>query len=331
MKSGILCLLLSIVTLHYCAQSQQVLIVEGTSNSTYQVERSSDLANWRLFTKFVHPGVAFTIKSPEVDAAQHWYYRTLQTNGADRVRLYARLSKEESFADFVWVPPGEFIMGSPSKEQDRYATEGPQTRCVFTYGYYIQRHEVTRTDWLTVMGFDPSYWRDSMRQPVSDFKYADALEYCRRLTTNYQTSGAIPSDWAFRLPYEAEWERACRAGTTTRFCFGNDLEYQEVGDYCWYAANSNLRLQEVGRKLPNAWGIFDMHGNIAEWCLDWSGSYPGGVVTNWTGPASGTVKMIRGSSYLKGPELTRSARRASLTPVAGHNYGFRVVLAPVHF
>jgi hypothetical protein len=138
-----------------------------------------------------------------------------------------------------------------------------------------------------------------------------------------------PTGYVYRLPTEAEWEYACRAGTTTRFSFGDDPGYSQLGNYVWYDANSGKQTHPVGQKQPNPRGLYDMHGNVWEWCLDWTGAYPGGSVTDPIGANSGSDRVVRGGCWSVVGRGCRSARRISDTPgIRFSGLGFRAVLAP---
>ena len=131
------------------------------------------------------------------------------------------------------------------------------------------------------------------------------------------------------MPTEAEWEYASRAGSTNRFSYGDDPGYTQLANYAWYNANSGSTTHAVGGKLPNRWGLFDMSGNVWEWCSDGYGNYPGGSVTDPQGPSSGSYRVLRGGGWNIGGEQCRSAyRRYSLPSGRGYGIGFRVVLAP---
>ena len=157
----------------------------------------------------------------------------------------------------------------------------------------------------------------------------DATNYCGKLTQRERAAGRIATNSVYRLPTEAEWEYACRAWTSTRFSYGDDPGYTELNNYAWYTNNSSNVTHPVGQKLPNPWGLYDMHGNVAEWCQDWYGPYPGGIALDPQGPATGSVRVIRGGLWLRPASYCRSAWRKALSPdFLGDGAGFRVVLAP---
>jgi formylglycine-generating enzyme required for sulfatase activity len=141
----------------------------------------------------------------------------------------------------------------------------------------------------------------------------------------------IPAGSAYRLPTEAEWEYACRAWTSTLFSYGDDPGYTNLTNYAWYHANSEGMTHPVGQKLPNAWGLYDMHGNVWEWCQDWYGLYPGGIALDPQGPSTGSTRVIRGGGWNRmeaTADYCRSAYRVFFGAVAGRNtFGFRAVLA----
>jgi formylglycine-generating enzyme required for sulfatase activity len=231
---------------------------------------------------------------------------------------------------FVWIPPGTFTMGSPSGEQDRDSGEGPETVVTLTRGFWLGRYEVTQAEYESVMGSNPSYWKEATR-PVEQMSWYDATNYCGKLTEREWQAGRLPTGYVYRLPTEAEWEYACRAGTTTRFSYGDDLTYANLTNYAWYTVNSGNQTHPVGQKTPNPWGIYDMHGNVWEWCQDYYNTYPGGSVVDPQGPAIGTNHVLRGGSWYNIPSsMLRSAfRRGDHLPTSRDwRIGFRVVLAP---
>ena len=231
----------------------------------------------------------------------------------------------------VWIAPGEFVMGSPVDEQGRDLDEGPQTRVRIRSGFWMGIHEVTQAEYQAVMGDNPSRFLGDARRPVERVRHRDAIEYCVRLTRAHLAAGVLPGGYAYRLPTEAEWEYACRAGTTTRFSHGDDLQEHALEDYAWYGANSNSSTHPVGTRRPNPWGLHDLHGNVLEWCLDGAGSgLPGGEVDDYRAPAEGLLRIARSGSWLYGARACRSANRDSYgESTRSSDLGFRVVLAPV--
>jgi formylglycine-generating enzyme required for sulfatase activity len=230
---------------------------------------------------------------------------------------------------FVWIPPGTFTMGSPASEQDRDGDEGPQTVVTLTHGFFMGQHEVTQGEYQAVMGSNPSYFTGDATRPVDQASWNDATDYCAKLTAAERAAGRLPAGWAYRLPTEGEWEYACRAGTTTRLSYGDDPGYSQLNNYAWWGSNSGSTTHAVGLKQPNPWGLYDMAGNVWEWCSDWYGSYPGGSVTDPRGATSGSYRVFRGGSWVFDGLRCRSAFRDSSTPDFRFiDIGFRAVLAP---
>jgi formylglycine-generating enzyme required for sulfatase activity len=252
----------------------------------------------------------------------------------------------------VWIPPGTFVMGSPTSEAERGSDETQHT-VTLTKGIYMGKYAVTQGEYLALMGINPSYFttRDyngnpispDLRRPVEMVSWDDATAYCAQLTARELAAGRLPAGWVYRLPTESEREYACRAGTTTAFHYGNALhggmanfyDYDEydasIGDILvsspavpWLA-----RTTAVGSYAPNAWGLYDMHGNVWEWCRDWYGSYPTGSVIDPQGAPMGSYRVIRGGGWNGGAGDCRSAGRVIYSPVnRGYDLGFRVLLAP---
>jgi formylglycine-generating enzyme required for sulfatase activity len=245
--------------------------------------------------------------------------------------------------DMVWIPAGTFLMGSPPTEPGRSSEEGPQTTVTISQGFWMGKYEVTQAEYLDVVGTNPSVFRGDANRPVELVSWMDATNYCTRLTARERLAGRLPAGHVYRLPTEAEWEYACRAGTTMRFHYGSDLrsgmanfdgryEYPPCGGSSYFCENPNGtvlgRTTAVGSYRPNAWGLYDLHGNLSEWCWDWFGPYPGGSVTDPAGPATGSSRMLRGGDLYCWAYSCRSASRASNSPnTATTNTGFRVVLA----
>jgi formylglycine-generating enzyme required for sulfatase activity len=230
----------------------------------------------------------------------------------------------------VWIPPGEFLMGSTAEEAGRDPDEGPQTKVRITQGFWMAKYEVTQTEYQRVIGLNPSHATGEPTRPVEYVNWFDAIAYCAKVNELAAAAGTLPKAYAYRLPTEAEWEYACRAGSTTRFCYGDDRSDVNLGDYAWFARNSESATHPVGAKKPNSWGLCDMHGNVWEWCLDrWEGALPGGVITNTPVSAKGGLRTARGGSWLYEGKSCRSANRDDYSPFNRcSDVGFRVVLAP---
>ncbi|MBR0237028.1 MAG: SUMF1/EgtB/PvdO family nonheme iron enzyme [Thermoguttaceae bacterium] len=197
---------------------------------------------------------------------------------------------------FIWCPAGTFMMGSPSSESGRDNDE-TQHQVTLTKGFWMMETEVTQKQWKAVMGNNPSNFKgDDL--PVESVSWNDCQEFCKKCTQL-----GLP----VQLPTEAQWEYACRAGTTGAYS-GN------LDEMAWYWDNSNKTTHSVGTKKPNAWGLYDMHGNVWEWCQDWKADYPSGSVTDPAGPSSGSVRVIRGGSWCYIARFCRSAIRYSSAP-----------------
>lgn len=250
---------------------------------------------------------------------------------ADGKRIY-RAVVQDLPTNMVFLPGGTFTMGSPASEFGRDTNEGPQTIVTLARGFWIGKFEVTQGEYLAVTGTNPSAFPGDLSRPVSSVSWPDATNYCALLTEREFAAGRIPAGVRYRLPTEAEWEYAARAGSSTRFFYGNDSGYAALGSYAWYFANAALKVHPVGQKLPNPWGLYDMTGNVWEWCQDWLGPLPGGYATDPQGPSSNPIgwKVIRGGGYDFGESDCRSARRyffGSHPALTDSNLGFRIVLA----
>ena len=254
-------------------------------------------------------------------------YLWIDTNQPVTGRRFYRAVPE--FTNMVWIPPGTFMMGSPISEGRRRADETIHS-VTLTKGFYIGRFAVTQGEYTDVIGSNPSNFKDGSNYPVEEVTWVDATNYCARLTQREQTAGRLPAGWQYRLPTEAEWEYACRAGTTTPLSYGDDPTYAQLGQYAWYNDNSFASTHPVGEKLPNPWGLYDMYGNVMAWCQDWYGPYPNGPVTDPQGGNSGFNRVLRGSAFYDPAGLSRSAYRSDGGSPTGLYFGFgiRVVLAP---
>jgi formylglycine-generating enzyme required for sulfatase activity len=232
--------------------------------------------------------------------------------------------------NMVWISPASFKMGSPLDERGRNSDEGPITQIIISRGYWISKYEVTQGEYRSVMGSNPSTFHGETNRPVEKVSWQEANEYCLRLTQQAKEQGSLQPEYVYRLPTEAEWEYACRAGSSARFSFGDDPEETEIGNYAWHVSNSGWTTHPVGQLRPNAWGLFDMHGNVLEWCAGvWNDAYPGGQMTDYRGPAKGWLRVARGGSWLYGASFARSANRDDYgASTRCSDVGFRVVLGP---
>jgi len=292
------------------------------------------------------------------------------------------------------IPAGTFTMGSPVGEVGRGDNEGPPTRVAITRAFWLGQFEVTHGQWQALMSTDlvaqakrmveddtpydlggkqqtirvirglkrdsdpePNVYNRDDDAPMYWVSWDEAAAFCRRLTERERAAGRLPGGYEFRLPTEAEWEYACRAGTTTA-TYAGDLEIKGRNNapvldaIAWYFGNSSAGYtgkgidtakvpekqypggiagqRKVGTRQPNAWGLHDTLGNVAEWCADWQAEkLPGGSVSDPSGPVSGTQRALRGGGWVGAPRGNRAARRAGFEPGRRHDdLGFRVALAP---
>ena len=246
-------------------------------------------------------------------------------------RKFYRAWLQSPPANMVFIPAGTFTMGTPANEVNRQPDEGPQTTVTVTRGFWMGKYEVTQAEYLAVLDSNPSGFPGDLNRPVESVSWLDATNYCARLTQQELAAGHISPGSHYRLPTEAEWEYAARAGTTTRFSYGDDPNYTNLPDHAWYSANAGFGTHPVGQKLPNPWGLYDIEGNVLEWTLDWYGPFPGGSTTDPQGPASNPIgfKVIRGGAWDSFEADCRSGRRQvkAVSPfITDFILGFRVVL-----
>ena len=213
---------------------------------------------------------------------------------------------------FVWCPPGSFTMGSPTDE-DELGDDETQHPVTLTKGFWMGQYEVTQAQWRSVMGDNPSNFRGDDDRPVERVSWEDCQKFVEKCN-------AVVKNVRFVLPTEAQWEYACRAGSTGPFAGTGDLA--EMG---WCSYNGGEKTHPVGQKKPNAWNLYDMHGNVCEWCADWYGTYEGDS-TDPTGPASGESRVLRGGGWDNGPRDSRSASRNWFRPGCRYyDLGFRLL------
>ena len=249
------------------------------------------------------------------------------------------LLKNSIGMQLVLIPPGKFLMGSPESERDR-AKDEFQHEVQITKSFYLGIYEVTQAEYQQVMGSNPSYFdrkrvgQDTSRFPVEGVTWNDATEFCRRLSelADERAAGRV-----YRLPTEAEWEYACRAGTQTATSFGDRLDSTQAnfdGNYPYNRAAKGPQLKRtatVGSYRPNAWGLYDMHGNAQEWCQDWYDDkfYASSSASDPLGPEQGVYRVFRGGSWRSPAVGCRSAYRFRNDPeYRDFSLGFRVARSP---
>ena len=213
---------------------------------------------------------------------------------------------------FVRLPAGNFIMGTLSEATDAllnhypeaprewFRAETPQHLVTISQPFYLSMHPVTQAQWEAVMGNNPSQFKGFSARPVENVSWNDAQQFLMRLS-------AADDRYTYALPTEAQWEYACRAGSTSAHSFGDNEAH--LGDYAWYRDNADGTTHPVGEKRPNAWGLYDMHGNVWEWCQDWYSEYTADSMTDPGGPNAGVARVIRGGSWDSEAQYARSARR----------------------
>ena len=284
------------------------LTVEGPAGSNARVDSAASLNGpWTMWTN-VTVGAEGTV--------------LVDLSPGSAARFYRAVADQRPVGPngFVWIAPGTFVMGSPVSEVGRYSGEVQHT-VTLTQGFWMSDHETTQSEYQLVMGSNPSNWR-GLNLPVEQVSWDDAVAYCKKLTQGERVAGRITAQQAYRLPTEAEWEYAARAGTT-------GSRYGELDAIAWHEGNSN-QTHPVKQKAANAWGLHDMIGNVWEWCSDWYGDYPTGSVTDPRGPSSGYFRMGRGGRWYYALGLARAACRDGFDPGDRLFFlGFRPVLSSV--
>jgi len=320
------------LSLHWTAGVAR-LTLSGDAGSPCTIEYSTNLSSgaaWTALTNCTLFGGSMQVVDSNATPGSFRFYR-------------AEISVP---AGMAWIPAGTFVMGSPTNEPDRSTNELQHT-VTLTNGYFIGKYLVTQGSYLSLMDTNPSYfstnggYTQDLSLPVETVSWGDASNYCEALTAQQQASGQLLANWFYRLPSESEWEYACRAGTTNPFYSGGGLTSTQAnfdGEYPYVAGvgtSNNVngvflgKTTNVGSYPANPAGLYDMAGNVWEWCQDWYGSYPTGSVINPLGPATGTNRVFRGGALNSIGADCRSAQRDSAAPTERLNtIGFRVVLSP---
>jgi formylglycine-generating enzyme required for sulfatase activity len=225
--------------------------------------------------------------------------------------------------DFVtqrmrWIPPGRFLMGSTESDDQTLGSEQPVHEVTLNYGYWLFDTPVTQALWQVVMPENPSHFKRS-RHPVERVSWDDCRQFLIAINKIFATKQI---DLELVLPSEAEWEYACRAGTTTRYSFGDSISLHQANYYD--PSSAERKTSEVKKFASNPWGLYDMHGNVWEWCHDWYGEYTNDATRNPLGPSRGRSRVLRGGSWIFYAQYARSACRSSYGPGdRDYNVGFR--------
>ena len=243
---------------------------------------------------------------------------------AAALRLVPKIVTNSIGMVLIEIPAGKFTMGSPAGEKQRGKNE-EQVAVTLTKPFWLGTTEVTQGQWQKVMGTAPWEGKPFVKAdkdcPTSCVDWNDATAFCQRLTDTEHTNGKLPAGESYRLPTEAEWEYACRAGTQTAWSFGDDESL--FGNYGWFEGNVFSYPHAVGLKKPNPWGLFDMHGSVFEWCSDWYDRKLSGG-TDPVGPEGGSRHVLRGGGWWRNTGYCRSARRSSVPSYRHNDLGFRV-------
>jgi formylglycine-generating enzyme required for sulfatase activity len=315
---------------------QPTLLVTGTVGTVYSIQYVSDLSptnHWTDGTLVQVQGASASWRDPSTPSPNRRFYRAVSVAPPVDTNL-------------LFIQPGTFMMGSPTNEAERVSDE-TQHLVTISRGFWMEKYLVTQGDYLAVVGTNPSYftsangYSDDPARPVEQVRWNDATNYCALRTQQERVAGLIPTNYVYRLPTESEWEYADRAGTTTAFYLGCDLHSGQANFYgqneydCSTGTIDNpsgidLHMTTpVGSYAANGWGLYDMIGNVLEWCQDSYGTYPTGSVTDPQGPAAGSLRVIRGGNWDVVAQNCRSAQRNDGNPTdVNFTIGFRVLLAP---
>jgi formylglycine-generating enzyme required for sulfatase activity len=315
---------------------QPTLSLTGTVGTVYSIQYATGLSPTNLWvdrTLLQAQGASNVWTDPSAPSTGQRFYRAVSVAAPADTNL-------------VFIQPGTFTMGSPTNEAERDSDE-VQHIVTISRGGWMEKFLVTQGDYLSLMATNPSHFTsangfsDDPTRPVEQITWSDATNYCVLRTQQERAAGLIPTNYVYRLPTESEWEYADRAGTTTAFYLGSGLHSGQAnfdGQYEYDSSvgtinnPSGIYLQEttpVGSYAANGWGLYDMIGNLYEWCQDWYGAYPAGSVTDPQGAVTGSNRVIRGGFWNSLARYCRSAYRNFNSPGNRVNLiGFRVLLAP---
>ena len=247
--------------------------------------------------------------------------------GDDEFGIWADLTVNDVAQRFRWIEPGEFLMGSPDNELDRSNVEGPQSRVRISQGYWLADTACTQAFWVAVGDENPSHFKDDVHNPIEQVSWNDINEHWLPLLNEN-----LPIEFEALLPSEAQWEYACRAGTETPFSFGASITLDEVNFFA--DDQTGLRRDRtvpVKSLPPNSWGLYEMHGNVMEWCRDGRFHYIGlpSVLVDPDGQSSNGLRALRGGSWFHPKRYSRSAFRRAFIPELRRPFiGFRLLLRP---
>jgi formylglycine-generating enzyme required for sulfatase activity len=298
---------------------------DAKAGQAYSIAVSFDLINWNILTNVQGGGEALWVEDWEAWKFQRRFYQV----GTSTKVLPTPIT------NMIFIGPGTFTMGSPATEDGANPNERPQTVVTLSREFWIGKYEVNQRDYVELVGSNNSNHEDP-RLPVDFANWSQATNFCQKLTERERAQGRLPVGFVYRLPYEAEWEYACRAGSTSAVALGvgtslssTQANFDGTFPYGGAVPGPNLGTTTVGGTYgPNAWGIYDMHGNVGEWCQDFYGPYPGGAITDPKGPATGFTRVFRGGGYRSVGKNCRSSKREGLSPtLRNFAQGFRVVLA----
>jgi formylglycine-generating enzyme required for sulfatase activity len=314
---------------------QPTLNLTAEAGTVCSIQYASELSStnvWVERTLMQAQGAGNAWTDPSAPASTQGFYRAISVPPpADH--------------NLVFIQPGTFTMGSPTNEAERSLDE-VQHLVTISRGFWIGKYLVTQGDYLSVVGSNPSHFQPpgfvlDLTRPAEEVSWFNATNYCALRTQLEQAGGLIPTNYVYRLPTESEWEYACRAGTTAAFYLGSDLHSGQAnfdGRHEYDAASGTLynpngiqlgTTTPVGSYAPNGWELYDMLGNVLEWCQDSYGPYPAGSVVDPQGAVSGSNRVVRGGFWFGAGRLCRSAVRPYAAPqIQSSNLGFRVVLAP---